>query len=248
MLATRKPGRAATCAVAVAVTRVVYGALKARTKGSARWERSNYAGRTVDLCAGPAVTAGAAAGALVAGAPAAAFAVLVAGACGAYDDVAGDDRRGFGAHLGALRSGEVTSGAVKLIGIGAAGLLAGAVMEERPLDKVLAGVVIAGAAHAVNLVDVGPGRASLGVLGLGLPGLLQGPLAAAPVGAAVVVTPDDLGESTMLGDAGAHALGAALGAAVVAGNGRAGLLAHAAALTVAAVCGDRVTELARSPM
>lgn len=243
-----KPSRVASSVVAAAVTRVVYGAMRARTRGSARWERSNYAGRTVDLWAGPAVTLGTAAGAVAAGAPAAALAVLAAGACGAYDDVAGDDRRGFRAHLAALRDGEVTSGAVKAFGIGAAGLLAGALMKERPLDKVLAGVVIAGAAHAVNLVDVGPGRAVLGVLGVGVPGLLQGPLAAAPMGAAAVVVPDDLGETTMLGDAGAHALGAAIGAAVVAGNGRAGLVVHAAALIGAAVYGERITELARSPM
>ncbi|MCZ0206800.1 hypothetical protein OZK63_15410, partial [Streptomyces sp. UMAF16] len=50
-----------------------------------------------------------------------------------------------------------------------------------------------------------------------------------------------------LGDTGAHALGAALGAAVVAGNRRAGLLAHAVALVAAACCGDRVSDLARTP-
>jgi UDP-N-acetylmuramyl pentapeptide phosphotransferase/UDP-N-acetylglucosamine-1-phosphate transferase len=60
------------------------------------------------------------------------------------------------------------------------------------------------------------------------------------------VLPEDLGERVMIGDRGAHALGATLGTAVVAGNGRAGLLAHAVAVVAAAVCGDRVSELARS--
>jgi UDP-N-acetylmuramyl pentapeptide phosphotransferase/UDP-N-acetylglucosamine-1-phosphate transferase len=50
----------------------------------------------------------------------------------------------------------------------------------------------------------------------------------------------------MLGDTGAHALGALLGAAVVAGNTRAGLVAHAVAVVAAAVCGERVSEVARS--
>ncbi|MFE7776637.1 hypothetical protein ACFU5O_22670 [Streptomyces sp. NPDC057445] len=240
--------RSASLTAAVAVTRVAYSALRARTRGSARWERTNYAGRTVDLCAGPAVAVGAAAGAVVAGAPGVAAAVLAAGACGAYDDVAGDDRRGFAAHLGALKRGEVSSGAVKLFGIGAAGLFAGALMKERPVDKLLAGVVIAGTAHLVNLVDVRPGRGALAVLALAVPGLPRGPLAAAPVGAAAAVVVDDLGESTMLGDAGAHALGAAVGAAIAAGNGRVGLAAHAAGLFAAAAYGDRITELARSPM
>ncbi|MER6053512.1 hypothetical protein ABT168_39845, partial [Streptomyces sp. NPDC001793] len=58
------------------------------------------------------------------------------------------------------------------------------------------------------------------------------------------VAADDLGERTMLGDAGAHALGAALGLAVVATNSRAGLAAHAAALVAAAAAGDRVSRLA----
>ncbi|MFD7613589.1 hypothetical protein [Streptomyces sp. NPDC059828] len=240
--------RVTALAVAVGGTRLVYRALRARTRGAARWERTNYAGRTVDLCAGPAVTVGVAAGALVAGTPAAAAAALVAGVCGAYDDVAGDERRGFRAHLTALGQGEVTSGAVKLFGVGAAGLFAGALMKDRPVDKVLAGVVIAGTAHLVNLVDVRPGRAALTVLGLGAPGLLRGPLAAAPMGAVSAVAGDDLGESTMLGDAGAHALGAAVGAAIAAGNGRAGLALHAAGLVAAAAYGDRITELARSPM
>ncbi|NEB94620.1 hypothetical protein G3I21_23575, partial [Streptomyces bauhiniae] len=71
--------------------------------------------------------------------PAAGLAVLAAGACGAYDDIAGadDPRRGFRAHLGALRTGEVTSGAVKLFGISATALAAGLVLKERPLDRLL---------------------------------------------------------------------------------------------------------------
>ncbi|WOX25204.1 hypothetical protein [Streptomyces solicathayae] len=240
-----RQGRAGTFALAAGVTRGVYAALRTRAGDDDRWRRVNYAGRDVDLYAGPATAVGTA---LAVGRGPAAFAVLAAAVCGAYDDARGDDRRGFRAHLGALRKGEVTSGAVKLVGIGVAGLVAGALMKERPVDKVLAGVVIAGTAHLVNLVDVQPGRAALGVLALGAPGLLRGPEAAAPMGAAAAVLVDDLGERTMLGDAGAHALGAAVGAAIAAGNGRLGLAAHATALVAAAVCGDRVTELVRSPM
>ncbi|MFJ9819716.1 hypothetical protein ACIRU3_31535 [Streptomyces sp. NPDC101151] len=219
--------------------------------GPAHWERRNHAGRTVGLYAGPAAALGAAAAAGRVH-PGAGLAVLAAGVCGAYDDVvgAGDPRRGFRAHLGALRDGEVTSGAVKLFGISAAGLVAGALLKQRPVDKVLAGVVIAGAAHFVNLVDVRPGRAAAAVLALGAPGLARkGPgaeLTAAALGGAAAVLPDDLGERVMIGDTGAHALGAALGAGVVVCNGRAGLLAHAAAVVAAAVYGDRVSDLARA--
>ncbi|WP_443063412.1 hypothetical protein [Streptomyces sp. NBC_00445] len=231
------------------LTRATAAALRAKAPGE-RWHRTNYAGRTVELYAGPAaavaVTLGTAYVRPVAAL--AALAVAAAGACGAYDDVAGDHRRGFRAHLSALRQGEVTSGAVKLFGIGAAGLVTGALLKEKPVDKVLAGVVIAGAAHFVNLVDVRPGRAAAAVLLLGAPGLLRegADVAAVAMGAAGAVLPDDLGERAMLGDAGAHALGAALGVAVVASNGRAGLVAHAAAVVAAAVCGEQVSEAARS--
>ncbi|GGX36653.1 hypothetical protein GCM10010321_60190 [Streptomyces chartreusis] len=121
--------------------------------------------------------------------------------------------------------------------------------------------MIAGAAHFVNLVDVRPGRAAAAVLALGAPGLFRAgagaEIAATAMGAAAAVLPDDLGERAMIGDTGAHALGAALGAAVVAGwgsprssgaesgGGRAGLLAHAAAVVAAAVYGDKVSETVR---
>ncbi|WP_406493115.1 hypothetical protein OG936_06345 [Streptomyces sp. NBC_00846] len=235
-------------AVAAAVAGGVYRALRARPRRG--WQRTNHAGRTVDLYAGPAVALGAAAGTAVLPLPArtryaAALAVLAAGGCGAYDDLVGadDPRRGFRAHLGALRDGEVTSGAVKLFGIGAAGLAAGALLKDRPVDRILAGVVIAATAHLVNLTDVRPAAAAATVLALGAPGLLGGPLAAAPMGAAAALVADDLGERTMIGDTGAHALGAAVGIAIVAGRGRAGLVAHAAGLVAATVYGDRVSRL-----
>src|SRR5689334_14640170 len=138
-------GRVAAFAAAAALTRATTAVLRAAAPGGRTlWERENHAGRTVGLYSGPGVAlAASVAAARVA--PAAALAVAAAGTCGAYDDVAGvgDPRRGFRAHLGALRQGEVTSGAVKLVGISTAGLVAGALLKERPLDKVLAGVVIA---------------------------------------------------------------------------------------------------------
>ncbi|MCP9960516.1 hypothetical protein LUX05_02335 [Streptomyces somaliensis] len=244
-------GAAALCAAAAAATGAVRAGLGRRRRPA--WERANHAGRAVDLYAGPAVAAGTALAALGAASPrergAAVLATLAGAACGAYDDLRGDHRRGFRAHLAALRHGEVTSGAVKLFGIGAAGLAAGALLREGPLDRLLAGVVVAGAAHFVNLVDVRPGRAALAVLVLGVPVAVRGgPLAAAPAGAAAAVLRADLGERTMLGDTGAHALGAALGVAVAAGAGRPGLALHAAACLAAAAGGKAVSRLARSPV
>ncbi|MGA5469626.1 hypothetical protein [Streptomyces arboris] len=152
----------------------VYAVLSRRT--DLAWLRTNHAGRAVTLYAGPAAVLGAAAGTAAAPGPARAraagvLAVLAAGGCGAYDDLVGaeDPRRGFRAHLGALRGGEVTSGAVKLFGIGAAGVLAGLLIEERAVDGVLTGVVIAGTALGVALARRGgrrgdrTGRAALAV-------------------------------------------------------------------------------------
>lgn len=247
----RATGRVSALFAAVGAARVGYAALVRRPPGEpALWERKNAAGRVVDLYAGPGAVVGClAASAFAPSLPgrtraAAALAVAVSGGCGLYDDMVGSgERRGFAAHLSALRAGEVTSGAVKLLGIGAARLTAGALLRRNALDGVLAGVVIAGSAHVVNLLDVAPGRAAKAVVAAGAPGLLRGGragvLAAAPVGAAGALLGDDLAELTMLGDCGAHALGAALGVAIASSSGRAGLALHAAALAGLTVVGDR---------
>jgi UDP-N-acetylmuramyl pentapeptide phosphotransferase/UDP-N-acetylglucosamine-1-phosphate transferase len=239
-------------AAAAAATRAAYLQLRRRPPVEPRlWHRTNHAGRGVELYGGLAAAAGAATamaaarGVSVRARLAAVGAVLAAGVCGAYDDQKGSPfERGFAAHLRALRERRLTSGGVKLLGIGAAGLAAGAALKASPLDRALAGVVIAGTAHAVNLLDVAPGRAAKAVITAGLPGLLRrGPgavLAAAPVGAAAAVLGDDLEERTMLGDAGAHALGAALGAALALADRRPALLLHATAVVTLAAVGDRV--------
>ncbi|CAG6397231.1 hypothetical protein NMG29_20960 [Streptomyces cocklensis] len=250
-------GRWSVGLAAAGATRVAYGQLRRRPPVEPRmWRRTNYAGRGVELYGGLAAAAGAATAVAAARGVAlrtrlaAVGAALAAGACGAYDDQYGSPaERGFGAHLKALRERRLTSGAVKLLGIGAAGLAAGVMLKAHPADRVLSGIVIAGTAHAVNLVDVRPGRAAKAVLAVGVPALLRrGPaalLAAAPVGAAAAVLRDDVSERTMLGDAGAHALGAALGTAVAVANGRTGLLLHAAVLVAMTAAGDRISTAER---
>ncbi|MFJ7331580.1 hypothetical protein ACIQVN_35750 [Streptomyces cyaneofuscatus] len=95
---------------AAGVAAGVYAVLGRRTDPA--WLRTNHAGRAVTLYAGPAAVLGGAAGIAAAPGPvreraAGVLAVLVAGGCGAYDDLVGaeDPRRGFRAHLGALRGG-----------------------------------------------------------------------------------------------------------------------------------------------
>src|SRR6266849_4638529 len=65
-----------------------------------------------------------------------------AGALGCYDDLAGgNDRHGFRGHLGALARGEVTTGAVKIAGIGAAALAAGILLDGRNSGSGAAGAL-----------------------------------------------------------------------------------------------------------
>ena len=203
----------------------------------ARWLRTNHRGRTVSLASGPALAVSAALAASLPQ-PAAAVAGLGAAACGAYDDVAGareheQGAKGFRGHVRALRAGHVTAGTVKVAGIGAAGLLSAALLPGRraPRDVLVGGAVVAGTANLLNLLDLRPGRALKaglgGALALGQPGVAA---------AVAALLPADLGERTMLGDAGANALGAVLGLALAQRldpAGRRAALAGLAALTAA---------------
>ncbi|TDD33222.1 hypothetical protein E1286_42565 [Nonomuraea terrae] len=245
---------------------------------SSRWTRKNHRGEPLTLLEGPAFVAGSgAAAALAPGLPgrvraAALLAGAGSGALGAYDDLYGTtDSKGFKGHLSALARGEVTSGAVKILGIGATGLLSAALVSKGPVDTLVNGATIAGAANLANLFDLRPGRAIKVALLTGGPllaaSVLRGSpaaaaLAAVPLGAAAALLPDDLGERAMLGDAGANSLGALLGLAAVTRLGRPGryaVLGTVVALTAAAekisftkvIAGnpvlDRIDMLGRRP-
>jgi hypothetical protein len=213
------------CAMAAASARLAYAGLaRWPPAGAKTWSRTNHRGEPVTLLEGPAATAGAVAGALIApglsGRLRAALAVAGAGAAafGCYDDLAGSgDRRGFRGHLGALARGELTSGAVKLGGIGATGLATAATLGGTAVDQLITSGLVAGGANLVNLFDLRPGRAIKVTLTAGALITAGSPAArrcaAAPLGAALALLPEDLAERAMLGDAGANALGAMLGVA-----------------------------------
>jgi UDP-N-acetylmuramyl pentapeptide phosphotransferase/UDP-N-acetylglucosamine-1-phosphate transferase len=178
-------------------------------------------------------------------------------AFGVLDDLRGSGkRRGLRGHLGALAHGEVTTGTIKLAGLAATGLGAALVEGGKPADVAVNAGLIAGSANLLNLFDLRPGRAIkvaalvAGVIAGGSavaggtaasPAARAGRLAglqavAAPAGAALALLPEDLGERAMLGDAGANALGAMLGAAAaqtLPRSARLGLLTGIVALTMA---------------
>ena len=193
----------------------------------ARSYRTNFRGRRVCLVAGPALAAS------LATSPVAATAAVGAGLVGGYDDVAGDRAKGFRGHLGALARGQLTAGAIKVIGIStSAAAAAGQLRPRAPADVLLGTAVIAGSANLVNLLDLRPGRALK--VGLLVAAALDEPGIA---GSCAALLPADLAERAMLGDTGANALGAALGVAglrrLPSRRGRAAAVAGLCALTAA---------------
>lgn len=150
-----------------------------RIKAS-QWERTNFHGVTVNLRGGVAMAGASVASAAVASAlsdqPRAALGGAVAalgGAVAGYiDDVdqgahdGGKVAKGLKGHLGALAHGQVTTGVIKIAGIGASALAASALvgskatsMGGKVADLALNTVLIAGAANLANLLDLRPGRA-----------------------------------------------------------------------------------------
>ena len=150
-----------------------------RIKAS-QWERTNFHGVTVSLRGGVAMAGAAVASAAVASAlsdqPRAALggavAALGGGLAGYIDDVdqgahdGGKVAKGLKGHLGALAHGQVTTGVIKIAGIGASALAASALVGSKATsvggkvaDLAVNTVLIAGTANLANLLDLRPGRA-----------------------------------------------------------------------------------------
>jgi UDP-N-acetylmuramyl pentapeptide phosphotransferase/UDP-N-acetylglucosamine-1-phosphate transferase len=152
------------------------------------------------------------------------IAVVGFGLLGLLDDLAGPgDARGFRGHLAALAHGRLTTGGATLLGGGAVALVAASIAGGEPsvARLVASAAVIALAANLGNLFDRAPGRAiKVGALSAVVLVALSGAAIALTdvvvvVGAALALLPEDLHEELMLGDAGANALGGALGVGAV---------------------------------
>lgn len=222
------------------------------------WERTNHTGRPVTLLEGPVAVAAALAGVLAGPAPrgAAALSVLVPGVLGGLDDLVGDSTtKGLRGHLGALRSGRVTTGALKIGGLGGVAVVAALMemtaRETAPMAKggsplrhaAVDSVVIAGSANLVNLLDLRPGRALKVTTAAGLVLMLPAgsrTTAGTVVGVAALL-PEDLAGESMLGDCGANALGSLLGLALVRGLPPRGRVVAAAVVTGLTLASERVS-------
>jgi UDP-N-acetylmuramyl pentapeptide phosphotransferase/UDP-N-acetylglucosamine-1-phosphate transferase len=176
------------------------------------------------------------------------------GALGFLDDVLGGDaERGWKAHLRALAAGRLSAGGVKLFGGGVFALMLASAAGSAAsggggvLRLAADGALVALAANLANAFDRAPGRtikmslcawAALTVAaGAGAAAVALGPV----MGAALGLLPDDLGERLMLGDAGANALGAALGLAALLALGPGARLVVTAVLLVLNVAADLIS-------
>ena len=122
--------RLLACAASGLTAAVVAAAANQRATGAqqgSRWTRTNFAGQNVTLAEGPIAVVALLAGVGVdrlldpSGRRGLPVAVASAGAAlvGAYDDLYGSGQaKGFRGHLRALRSGQLTSGMIKIVGVG----------------------------------------------------------------------------------------------------------------------------------
>lgn len=151
------------------------------------------------------------------------IATLSAAISGGIDDFAEsteNSRKGLKGHFGALREGVITTGLLKVVGIGTGSAIAAAVLPSNSdrmggklADWMINTGIIAGCANVHNLLDLRPGR----VLKFSTPLQLLGtfsqnwPLSIVNYLGIATSFPTELSEKTMLGDTGANALGAATG-------------------------------------
>jgi UDP-N-acetylmuramyl pentapeptide phosphotransferase/UDP-N-acetylglucosamine-1-phosphate transferase len=171
------------------------------------------------------------------------------GFLGLLDDLAGGVAGGgFRAHVGALRRGRLTTGAVKMIGGALVAVLAVAAIGEATLGWLLVGAaVVALAANVANLLDRAPGRTiKIGLVGFAVLAAVDGASAALAgpglaMGAAAALAVPDLQEQAMLGDTGANVLGAVVGLAAVVVLGRAATVVLLVALVVLNVASEWVS-------
>jgi hypothetical protein len=197
--------------------------------------------------------------------------VLGAFTFGLIDDTFGTaGHKGFRGHLSALRRGRLTTGALKLFGIGFLALLGSALpafglegVTPRSIAHYVVAVLVIGlAANTVNLFDLRPGRAlkaysvfvvvsvPAGVWSLVIGSERLAPTSAAfdgllvlvvALGPVLAVWRQDVGEEGMLGDAGANAFGMLAGLLLVSALPFAGAVAAAAVLMGVNLASEKVS-------
>lgn len=229
----------------------------------AELRRTNFAGRTVTLAEGALVVVGTTALSLRAGRTSDTAVLAGIGLLGLADDLLEPRLRragrpvskGLRGHLGALRHGHLTTGALKALGIPLLALGGtAAAPSPRGGAMVLADAALtAGCANLANLLDLRPGRAlkvvvpaaalvsAASAVREGMRGETGRTLAEAALLPALAALPADLREHGMLGDAGANVLGAAVGTAAARALPAPARLALLAAVVVLNLASEKVS-------
>lgn len=218
-------------ALAAAVAALVASRLLAAVTGQRVLSARNHRGLSLPVGSGIAILGGSTAGwgtlsalGSLASLPEVSGAlsgfVLVAlgfGFIGLYDDLAGSSaERGWRAHIRALLNGRATPGALKLVG-GMSIALVAVPSTDGFVWGLARAALIALSANLLNMFDLRPGRASkvfiLAAAAMSVMSVVVAAPLAVAVAAVAVCLRADLRERVMMGDAGANALGAILGAA-----------------------------------
>ncbi len=149
--------------------------------------------------------------------------VAAVGLLGLLDDLfGGGEARGFKGHLGALKRGRITTGTIKAIGGGLAGLAVGWWVPVHPTatEIIVNGLLVALTINVFNLLDLRPGRALkvyffcivlLGAWGIYVSNPVIWPYSVPVIAIAAGLFSGDMREKFMLGDAGSNVLGASVG-------------------------------------
>ncbi|MDI3269771.1 MAG: hypothetical protein QJR00_03610 [Bacillota bacterium] len=173
------------------------------------WTAANHRGDLLPVGAGWTFVAAGSLTLYLQGAPFPYWAgTALVGLLGWADDRLGDHGvRGVGGHVRAFFRGQITTGIVKLLGVGLLALWAA--YQEYLLAWGLGTLLLGVATNTLNALDLRPGRAGKGWLLLVLAALLLG--ARGPIGYLAIpfllYFPFDLRGRLMMGDTGANPLG-----------------------------------------
>jgi UDP-GlcNAc:undecaprenyl-phosphate/decaprenyl-phosphate GlcNAc-1-phosphate transferase len=183
----------------------------------AKLEKQNFQGQTIPAVAGITPFLVGMTGYAIEGKWPLFLCILAFGTLGFCDDKWGDRSiGGFRGHLGALRKGKLTTGAIKLLGGGIAALVCVYLVDGIRLMLPFDAMLVALAANTINLLDLRPGRALFAFFCLATPVAFTFPeLIISPLLGALREVEDDTQGRAMLGDTGANLLGAAAGLALV---------------------------------
>ncbi|MDO5722099.1 MAG: hypothetical protein Q4P06_06110 [Actinomycetaceae bacterium] len=250
-----KPTPLAAALTSAASAFVVTTAVNTFLRSAPSLKLRNHQGKAVSLSEGAAVATSLTTSALARQNWAGGVALGITSAVGMADDL--DQGRhdgeapakGLKGHLRALSRGKISTGMVKMVGIGAAALIYNAgkrgERERNLVDLAVDTVLVAGSANLANLFDLRPGRAlktsAVPVVFAAALSSQARPAALATTVTALAAAPSDLRGETMLGDAGANPLGLQCGMMLTCIHSRALRTALAAATTGLILASEKVS-------